>query len=406
MASFGYSGDGGPATQAALNNPNILTLDPAGNLIISDENNNRIRKVTNGVITTLAGNGVQGYAGDGGLATAAALYAPVDAAFDAAGNTYIADGGNNRIRIVLLNNAIMTVAGTGSSGYSGDGGLATAAAIGSPHTLEPTSSGGFYFADNLNNRIRLLTPVAPSVGTIESASGFGGFPVIAPGTWIEIYGSNLAADTRSWASSDFSGINAPTSLDGTKVTLGGQAAFIDYISPGQVNALVPSSIPTGPQQITVTTAQGTSSAYAVTVNPTEPGLLAPPSFNVGGALYAVAIFTDGSYALPTGAIAGISSKPAKPGDVLTLYGIGFGPVVPAQAAGQLVQQVNMLASGFQVFLGGVPATVLYAGLAPDFTGLYQFNIVVPAGTGSGAIPLTFALGGTPGAQTLFIAAQN
>jgi hypothetical protein len=173
---LGYSGDSGPATQVAVNNPNVLTLDPAGNLVISDENNNRIRKVTNDVIATLAGNGVQSYAGDGGVATAAALYTPVGAAFDAAGNTYIADGGNNRIRIVLPNGAITTLAGTGSSGYNSDGGLATAAAIGSPHTLEPTPFAGFYFADNVNNRIRFLTPpVAPSVGTVVSASGFRGF---------------------------------------------------------------------------------------------------------------------------------------------------------------------------------------------------------------------------------------
>jgi uncharacterized protein (TIGR03437 family) len=85
--------------------------------------------------------------------------------------------------------------------------------------------------------------------------------------------------------------------------------------------------------------------------------------------------------------------------VLTLYGIGFGAVTPAQAAGQLVQQLNMLTAAFQMFVGGVPATVLYAGLAPDFRGLYQFNIVVPNVAAGNGVPLSFTLGGQAGAQS-------
>jgi hypothetical protein len=113
-------------------------------------------------------------------------------------------------------------------------------------------------------------PASILSGGAVSASAFGGFSSVSPGSWIEIYGSSLASDTRSWATADFNGINAPTSLDGTTVTIGGKAAFIDYISPGQVNALVASNTPTGPQQLTVTTAAGTSAAMNVTVNPTEP----------------------------------------------------------------------------------------------------------------------------------------
>ena len=113
-------------------------------------------------------------------------------------------------------------------------------------------------------------PASLTSGGVVSASAFGGFTSISPGSWVEIYGSSLASDTRSWAGTDFNGINAPTSLDGTTVTIGGKPAFIDYISPGQVNALVASNAPTGPQQLTVTTAAGTSAAFNITVNPTEP----------------------------------------------------------------------------------------------------------------------------------------
>src|ERR1700678_3220574 len=87
---------------------------------------------------------------------------------------------------------------------------------------------------------------------------------------------------RGWGGSDFNGVNAPTSLDGTSVTIGGQAAFIDYISPGQVNAQVPSNVGTGTQQVVVKTANGSSTASNVTVKATQPGLLAPLSFNIGG----------------------------------------------------------------------------------------------------------------------------
>jgi len=99
----------------------------------------------------------------------------------------------------------------------------------------------------------LGTTASPSISSngVVSASAFGGFSEIAPGSWIEIYGSNLASGTRGWAQSDFNGVNAPTSLDGTSVSIGGQAAFVDYISPGQVNALVPSNVSTGPQSMAV-----------------------------------------------------------------------------------------------------------------------------------------------------------
>lgn len=242
-------------------------------------------------------------------------------------------------------------------------------------------------------------------GGVVSASAFGEFPSIAPGAWIEIYGSNLAQDTRGWTQADFTGLTAPTTLDGTSVTIGGKSAFIDYISPIQVNALVPSDAPTGEQQLVVTSGTGASTAYTIMVNATEPGFLAPSSFNIGGAQYVVALFTDGTYALPTGAIAGLNSRPAKPGDIITLYGVGFGPVMPDIPAGELVQQLNNLALSFDMSIGGVPATVLYSGLAPNYTGLYQFNVTVPdAAPGNAA--LTFTLSGGVGAQTLYLAVGN
>jgi uncharacterized protein (TIGR03437 family) len=249
----------------------------------------------------------------------------------------------------------------------------------------------------------------PSIaaGGVVSASAFGGFTSVAPGSWIEIYGSNLASATRSWAGSDFNGVNAPTSLNGTSVTIGGQSAFIDYISPGQVNAQVPSNVAPGAQPMVVTLNNLASSPYLIAVNATEPGLLAPSSFNIGGTPYVVALFSDGTtYVLPPGSIPGVNSRSAQPGDIITLYGVGFGPVIPSIPAGQIVQQLNSLGSSFQLNFGQSQATVTYAGLAGNFVGLYQFNVTVPNVGGGNAVPVTYSLGGVPGSQTLYIPIQN
>ena len=160
----------------------------------------------------------------------------------------------------------------------------------------------------------------------------------APGTWIEIYGANLAFFTRGWAGTDFDGSNAPTSLNEHEGHDRRGGAFVDYISPGQVNALIPSTVATGPQALTVTSQSGTSTPYTLKINPVEPGYLAPSNFKIGGVQYVVAQFADGTYVLPTGAISGINSRPAKSGDTVVIYGVGFGPVSPNTPAGQIVQR--------------------------------------------------------------------
>jgi uncharacterized protein (TIGR03437 family) len=257
-------------------------------------------------------------------------------------------------------------------------------------------------------------PSGPTITSVISASGFGGFSTVAPGSWVEIYGSNLAPDTRQWAGTDFSGSNgsnAPTVLDGVQVSIGGQKAFVEYISssPAQINAQLPSNIPTGgPLPVTVTNGTQTSGAFNVTVNPTMPGLLAPASFLIGGNQYVVALLSDNvTYILPTGAIAGVASRPAKPGETIVLYGVGFGGVTPSIPAGQIVGQSNQIAASFQISFGGIPAqAVSYAGLAPNYVGLYQFDVVVPAVADNDLVPVTFTLGGVSGTQTLYIAVHQ
>ncbi len=405
-------GDGGLALNAALNNPSALAVDAAGNLFIADAGNFRIRKIaTNGIITTVAGSGSgTGYGGDGGPATKARLSNVKGIAVDSAGNLYLADTSNSRIRKVTTDGTITTIAGTGAFNYSGDGGPANAAKFNFPSGVTVDPAGRVYVSDNQNSRVRLLTPAAqtPSIssGGVVSASGFGGFTSIAPGSWIEIYGTNLASTTRQWANGDFSGVNAPISLDGNSVTIGGQAAFVEYVSPGQLDAQVPSGIGTGPQQVIVTTAQGPTSPYTITVNSTQPGFLAPASFKISGTQYVVAQFSDGTYVLPPGAIDGVASRQAKPGETITIYGVGFGVVTPNIPAGQIVADSNTLALPLQISFGSTSATVSFLGLAPTQVGLYQFNVVVPNVADSDSVPFAFTLGGVAGTQTLFTAVKH
>jgi uncharacterized protein (TIGR03437 family) len=242
---------------------------------------------------------------------------------------------------------------------------------------------------------------------VLTASAYGAFSSIAPGTWIEIYGSNLAPATRGWTAEDFRNGIAPISLADVSVSIGGRAAYLYYVSPGQINALVPSDVPPGTAQITVRTPAGVSEPFNVTVSPTQPGLLAPPAFEANGKRYAAALFADGqTFSVPMGAIAGVASRPARPGETIILYGVGFGPVTGGFTAGTIVTGQNSLAAPVQFRFDGVPATPSYFGLAPGYTGLYQFNIVVPDVPDNDAVPLTFTLSGVPGTQTLHVAVRR
>ncbi len=158
----GYSGDGGQATAAEINAASGIWVDTLSNLYIADWSNNRIRMVnTSGIINTVAGNGTTGYSGDGGQATAAELNEVSGVLLDASGNMYIVDIGNNRVRKVNSSGIITTIAGTGTAGYSGDGGQATAAEVNSPHTIAMDFYGNLFITDLNNNRVREITTGSP-----------------------------------------------------------------------------------------------------------------------------------------------------------------------------------------------------------------------------------------------------
>ena len=164
---FGFSGDGGPAAAARLAFPYGVAVDSAGNVYIADSSNRRIRKVdSTGTITTIAGTGEFGFSGDGGPAVEAELYYPAGVAVDSAGNVYIADSGNQRIRKIGWRGTITTIAGTGEFGFSGDGGPAVAALLNRPGGVAVDGAGNIYIAEPDGHRIRKLTPVGPAATQI------------------------------------------------------------------------------------------------------------------------------------------------------------------------------------------------------------------------------------------------
>jgi len=171
--TVGYSGDGGAALSARFSSPIGIALDKEGNIYVSDVGNHCIRKITasTGLISTVAGTGTAGYSGDGGAATAARLYSPYDITVDTNGNLYIADVSNHCIRKVTASTGfISTVAGTTSPGFSGDGGAATAARLYQPFSVALDASDNLYITDASNNRIRKVTA---STGVISTIAGTG-----------------------------------------------------------------------------------------------------------------------------------------------------------------------------------------------------------------------------------------
>ncbi len=247
-------------------------------------------------------------------------------------------------------------------------------------------------------------PVPPmSITGVTTGSEFGGgFNNFASNSYIEIKGTGLADTTRSWTGDDFTngGQNAPTVLDGVRVTINGLPAFPYYVSPTQLNVHTPSDVATGNSTINVTvgirSASTTSQKLAVT-----PGILAPTSFKVEGRQYAAATFPDGFFVGKVGLITGVAFRPARPGDTITFYGIGFGDVIQPVTAGRVVTAINDLSRPLTVSFGTIPATVTYKGLAPGLVGLYQFNVVVPASVTTGDYQINMSLGGTPLPQPAF-----
>lgn len=221
-----------------------------------------------------------------------------------------------------------------------------------------------------------FTPEEPPAGSGPVVSTRSGVvhgasfqPGAAPGAWVTIYGHRLASTTRTWAITDFVNNKLPISLDGVSVTINGKDAFVSYISPTQINVLAPADTLSGSAQVVVRNSAGTSAAVNVDLQRTRPGF-----FQLAES-YVSATTPDGRYIGPTNIVPGLTTVAARPGDVITLWGSGFGPTNPEYDPSTLVSAAIPLANPVTIRVGPSMATVQYAGMTGS--GLNQFNIVVP-----------------------------
>jgi uncharacterized protein (TIGR03437 family) len=381
----GNTGDGGPAYAARLRSPAGVAFDRAGNLYVADTGNHRVRKIdVAGAISTVAGDGTAGFAGDGGAAKAAHLRSPRGLAFDAAGNLYIADAGNHRIRRVTQDGTLRTIAGTGTAGWGGDGGPALAAELNEPVGLSFDTLGNLYAADRGNHRVRKLAPssvAAPLLdwNLVNTASQVAG--PIAPGELVSLLGAGLGPSDPVPGRVLDTGLLS-TTLVATQVRFNGTPAPLLSVSYSQINVQVPYEVE-GSDSIEIELWQN----GAITTRLVAAGAKAVPAvFTVeGGTGQVSATNEDGSL--------NSTANPAAPGSIVTFFATGEGQTRAAGVSGRpsaAPYPVPVQASAVRI--GGRAAEVLFAGSAPGYVGLLQINARIPKAAAAGAQPVVLQVG--------------
>ncbi len=383
-----FSGDGGLATDAALNVPSAITLDAAGNLYIADTGNWRVRKVNpGGTITTVAGNGQCCVTGEGVPATSASVGNPHGLAVDAMGNLYISVSASHRIQKLSPDGTISTVAGTSQGAFSGDGGLATKASLNTPSGVTLDAEGNIYIADWIHNRVRKVWAAGSSAAPLFTANGVTNgasfITGVSPGAITTIFGTKLSSASGIVLAPT---IPLPAQLRETLVSFDGIAArlfaVVNLNGQEQINLQVPYEM------------AGKATASVVVINngvpsaPVQMNILAaqPGVFTVDGT--AGAILHAGTYQLVT------LANPAARGEAVAIFATGFGAVGPASATGAPApaSPLSLTSNRTEVAVGGIAAEVLFSGLAPGFVGLNQVNIRIPLNAPSGNLDLAIRAG--------------
>jgi len=277
---------------------------------------------------------------------------------------------------------LFTTAAAVVYGQAGNGQATSGQTTGAPHSLISI------YSSKLGADIALTDSASlPTVDPAGVVNGASFQPGIVPGSWLTIKGSNLSPVAQdTWVNGIVNG-KLPTSLDGVTVNVGSAQAFVEFVSPGQINVVAP-DVGTGPVPVTVTTAGGTSVAVTANVVAQSPAFFLWPNNQ------AIATRQDNSFAVKDGTFPGTTTVAAKPGDVLILWGTGFGPTSPPLATGTLVPTDKIYnTSPVSVKIGTADASVFGAALSPGFAGLYQVAIQVPAGMADGDYPITATVSG-------------
>jgi uncharacterized protein (TIGR03437 family) len=240
----------------------------------------------------------------------------------------------------------------------------------------------------------------PGINAHGIVNGASFQPGIVPGAWGTVQGANFSGITDTWANFIVNG-QLPTMVDTVSVTVGGQSGYVYYVSPNQINFIVP-EVPAGDQDVIVTNSAGSSAPVSVKVSEFGPAFFTWPNNQV------VATFQNFSYAAASGTFSGVTTTPAKPGDTIILWGTGFGPTNPTPSQGEEVPSnaTYSTVSLPTVTIDNVQATVYGAALAPGFAGLYQVAIQVPASLGNGKWPVVATIGGVSSPSGIVLAVQN
>lgn len=254
-------------------------------------------------------------------------------------------------------------------------------------------------------RYTLTVPAAnqPSIKSGGVVNGAGFQNTIAPNTWVTITGTNLANSTRTWASSDFNNGALPTVLDGVSVMIDGKPAYVEYVSPTQLNVFAPANISLASGLVVQVVNNGLNS------NPgTITGQATAPAFFEWSNKYAVTTRPDFSLVGPPNLFSGTTTTPAQPGDVVILWAAGLGSASPSLAGGQLTPagQLYSVANVPVVTVGGIGATVIGAALAPGYAGLYQIAVQIPAGVQNGDQPIVIQSNGNQSPDGVFLTIRS
>jgi len=379
--TYGYSGDGGPGNKAALGFPYAVAVDSAGNVYVSDTANRNIRKITtDGVIHTVA-TGIDA----------------LSLAVDSAGNIFYPDYIDSTVRQIRPDGTQIILAGNGSPGYAGDGGPANFAQLNTPSGIARDAAGNLYIADSGNQIVRILKPTSLGIsGVSNAASGASAAAAgsyISPGEIITIYGAGLGPAQLISNPPDANGV-IETRAGGTTVQIGGYPAPVLYTSATQVGAIVPYELGIGTAvNATVTYGGQTTPPAALTVAAAAPGVF---TVNGSGSGQGAVINQNATY--------NSLSAPAPLGSIVSVYVTGEGRTYPNGIDG-LVNYAGYLpfpALPVSVSIGGVDSVVAYAGgVAGSVAGLMQVNVQIPASlaqtfnfaSGPVSIPVIVNVGG-------------